>query len=306
MSFNRARFLIEVVGPEGAKTLAKAADRSSLLGQALIPRTIVAWLRANSSYDGDIPGAEGQHVAFAKSESGFSGSVVIQDKPYDFQNVSLFYVAGAIGVAVGMDSASVPKELKNLDLERLGKSIDCMVKVRRLSLAKAEEDKKPKKGKCPECGARSGGHFPRLVAGMVLKCKNDSSKLEKKAANDGSTGTQAAPIAPKAPEAPTAVAQQPTAQQISPLSAKKDAKPSKPVTPKVAKPPTVKVSKSEMGNSCPACSQKQFKDGHFVGCTCFRVLAKNVEVVSIGDEVELRLNGWDRASVLTLAETMGK
>lgn len=292
MSFNRARFLIDVVGPEGAKTLAKAADRSSVLGAALVPRTIVAWLRANPSYMGEIPGSQ-QLVSFAKSENGFSGYVSIDDQKHEFQNVSLFYVAGAVGVAVGLDSASVPKELKNLDLERLGKSIDCMVKVRRLSLAKGEKEK------CPTCGALSGGHF--------FNCKDKNAKLEKKSAeNGGSTGTQAAPVAPKAPEPPVATAPQPTAQQITPLSAKKDAKPPKPVTPKVAKAPTVKVSKSEQEFLCPTCSRKQFNGRKFVGCTCFSALAKSVDWVDNFDYVELRLKGWDRADVLTFLESIGR
>lgn len=310
MSFSRARFLIEVLGPEGAKALAKAASRHEYLARTLVPRTILAWLGAVPHFEGEIPGLEGGSFSFQKSESGFTGSVKLSDGNYEFKDTTIFYVAGAVAAAMELEDLAFGNA-RNVELERLGKSIDLMAKV---NLVKAETEKK--KGKCPECGAKSGGHFDRLVAGIVLKCKNDPKKpsndpkLEKGAANEGGRGGQAAPIAPKAPDAPQATAQQPTAKQISPLQPKKEAKVPKIPTPKAPKPvsTSVKLTQSESNRPCPVCSLHQFTMGKFTGCMCFRALAKSATVVgSDHDYVDLELGeGWDRPTVLTLLEAVGR
>jgi hypothetical protein len=56
MSFNRAQFLIEVLGADAARALAKAASRSEHLAQMIVPRTILAMLEATPAYAGTVPG----------------------------------------------------------------------------------------------------------------------------------------------------------------------------------------------------------------------------------------------------------
>lgn len=287
MAFSRAKFLIEVLGPDGAKALAKAADRSEDLAQALVPRTIIAWLRSMPSFDGEIPGLPGQTFSFQKSEGGFSGSVAIGGANHQFQDATIFHVAGAVATAMELDSL-VFGNVRNLDLERLGKSIDLMAKVRQAVTLSKE--------KCPDCGGKNGGH--------LLHCK---SKLEKKAINEGGSGAAAAPIAPQAPDAPTSATKSPAAKPMTPKTAGPGAAP-KPLKPAVPALPSVKLTRSESNTACPVCFQKQFGEGQFVGCLCFRALSKSVKIVGHDDnhiEVEFG-EGWDRDTLTTLLESVGR
>ena len=59
MSFNRAQFLIEVLGADAARALAKAAGRSEYLSEMIVPRTILAMLEAVPTFEGTIPGLDG-------------------------------------------------------------------------------------------------------------------------------------------------------------------------------------------------------------------------------------------------------
>jgi len=333
MSFNRAQFLIEVLGPDGALALAKAAARSEYLAQMVVPRTILAWLEANPEFEGVVPGADFA-IKFTKSEDGFSGNL----GDYQFQQATIFHVAGALASVMELDSLSFGNA-RNAELTRLGKSIDLMAKVHLVSqLSKREilgreesspgdvggehsrqeiyqndehskgeihKDEKPASTKCPECGGTKSRHYDRLVAGIVLKCKNDKSKqLEKKATSmAGGTGKTAGPVAPAAPAAPTASAPQHTTPQ-QPKQAPGSAKPPKPAMGGN----TMKLTRSESNARCTVCSQPQFHRGSFVGCMCFRALAKSVTVIGHDhDHVEIRLgDGWDRETTLTLLEAFGR
>jgi len=289
MAFNRARFLIELLGPDGARALAKAASRSELLAHAIVPRTIIAWLRSTDEFSGEVPGAPGRVVEFQKSSAGFTGSVTIQEQRYEFQNESLFHAAGALAVAVGIDSTSVPDDLKNVDLERLGKSIDLMVMVQRaLKLSKREE-----KSTEESSAGDDHGEYSRQ------EIYQDDKDLKKKAMGAGS-GQSATPTAPAAPTAPT-----PTAPQV-PTTQKLPKKPaSAGLKPKMGS--SLKLSEAESAAACPVCAQKQFSDGKFVGCLCFRALSKSVKVVGRENGVELQLgDGWDRDTVLTFLEAVGR
>ena len=101
MAFSRARFLIEVLGPEGAKALAKAAAHHEYLSKTLVPRTILAWLGAVPQFEGEIPGLEGGALSFQKSESGFTGTVKLNGGDYTFKDTTIFYVAGAVAAPAG-------------------------------------------------------------------------------------------------------------------------------------------------------------------------------------------------------------
>ena len=327
MSFNRARFLVELLGADGARALAKASDRSGALGDALVPRTIVAWLRSVDSFDGNIPGSDFK-VSFSKSEHGFTGHVQLRDNTdYHFRDKPLVHLAGALSVALGVSSTNVPDEVRRLDLERLGKSVDLMVKVERVKKLKVsagqsrteesspgdahgeysrqeiyQKDEKKPSSECEVCGGKGGKHNDRLVAGQVLKCRN--AKLTKAALNPhggaGGTGTTAGPVAPAAPTAPTATAPKPSTKQALPKPAKSATAPGAPTT--------VKLSQSEITHPCSACGRLQFNGPEFVGCSCFRALAKSVTVVSFdADTADIKFgDGWDRESIVTLLEAVGR
>ena len=329
MAFNRARFLIQLLGAQGALALAKASDRSEDLGDALVPRTIVAWLRSTDAYDGEIPGSE-RHCSFTKSEKGFTGNVEMEtDFNYQFSNVPLTHVAGAVAVAMGIVSSNVSDEVRRLDLERLGKNVDLMVKSEQSKKVKVsagqsrpEESsagdahgetsrqeiyQKAENAKCAVCGGKGGKHNDRLVGGLVLKCRNANKELAKAALNPGGgaggkpgSGTTAGPTAPAAPTPPTATAPTPTTKQTV-------AKPAASAKPPGA-PTTVKLARSEIAHACPVCGKRQFNGDKFVGCSCFSSLAKSVTVVGFdADSADIKFgDGWDKASIVTLLESLGR
>lgn len=293
--FNRAQFLIEVLGADAARALAKAASRSEYLSQMIVPRTILAMLEAVPAFTGTIPGFDDCSLTYEKSEKGFTGNVTVGEDFYKFEAQSIFHVAGALSTAMGLDTLMFTTN-RNTELQRLGKSIDVMAKAHFVGqeLEKAE--------KCEVCGGKGGKHNDRLVAGLVIKCRN--AKLEKKAMGEGS-GKNAGPVAPAAPVAPTANASPASTQQKlpkAPASAQLP-KPPKPVTSS-----TVKLTRSEKTRACPECGLRQFNsDNKFVGCLCFRALAKSVDVTDHGEYSELRLGeDWDRETLVTFLESVGR
>jgi hypothetical protein len=269
MSFNRAQFLIEVLGADAAHALAKAASRSEYLAQMIVPRTILAMLEAVPAYAGTVPGFGECSLTYEKSEKGFTGNVALGEDFYKFENANIFHVAGALSTAMGLDSLLFGSG-RNTELQRLGKSIDLMAKAHLV----AEESK-----------------------------DDEDEELEKKAVGEG-TGKTAGPVAPAAPTAPTATATTPTTQQKLPKApASAGAKPPKPVTSS-----TVKLTRSEQTRACPVCSMRQFNPDHrFVGCLCFRALAKSVDVIDHQEYAELHLGEeWDRETVVTFLEAVGR
>lgn len=294
MSFNRAQFLIEVLGADAAHALAKAASRSEHLAQMVVPRTILAMLEAVPAYTGTVPGFDDCSLTYEKSEKGFTGNVTLGEDFYKFESVSIFHVAGAISTAMGLDTLMFNTG-RNTELQRLGKSIDVMAKAHWVGEELEKTAHPTKDGKaCEDCGKLWQGHDSVLC----------SDSLKKKAMGEGS-GKTAGPVAPAAPQAPTATAAAPTTQQKLP---KNPASAGLPKPPKPVVSSTVKLTRSEQSRACPVCSMKQFSaDGKFVGCLCFRALAKSVDVVDHSDHTELRFgDDWDRETIVTLLEAVGR
>lgn len=136
-------FMRGVLGLEGAKALSKAAARSGALENALLPRTIVSWLELasmNGSYEGGLPGVDNSYIQFQKSEEDFTGSIGIEGEVYTFHDSSIYHVASAVAVALGLDHEPMDSRIRPNDLARLGKTIDTLSKAHILidSLRKAE------------------------------------------------------------------------------------------------------------------------------------------------------------------------
>lgn len=132
MSPREFQFLAAVLGEHGALALKKAAERSSELGAALVPRTILAWLNfaARFGYEGELPGVENTYISFAKSGDGFDGAVAVGDEVFKFQDASLYRLAASVAVAIGLEPVPVDPDLRTPDMERLGKNIDLLAKAR--------------------------------------------------------------------------------------------------------------------------------------------------------------------------------
>jgi hypothetical protein len=288
MAFNRAQFLIEVLGPDGALALAKAASRSEYLAQMIVPRTILAWLEANPDFAGNVPGTDIQ-MSFTKSEDGFSGTL----GTYTFQEATIFHVAGACATAMDLDSLMFGNA-RNSELTRLGKSIDLMAKVHRLSvLSKNHTGGGEESSPGDEHGEYSRQEIFQNEEHSKEDPKNKAKLLKKQPGMGGGAspaGKTAGPVAPAAPAAPTATAPQHTTPQ-KPKQMAGSAKPPKPAMGGN----TMKLSQSEANSSCTMCGQHQFRDGKFTGCLCFSSLAKSTKALFHSDQsCDLTLGeGWD-------------
>lgn len=153
-------FLVSVLGEDGARALKKAAERSDALGQALLPRAILSWLGLASrwDYEGGLPGVENTYVAFKKSEDErLSGSIALGGDVYDFEGASPYHVAATVGVVLGMDDSPLHPSVRDLDLARLGKSIDALVKYRAASQELAKRLLDPSEGYSITPGDQSDG-----------------------------------------------------------------------------------------------------------------------------------------------------
>lgn len=269
MSTRAQDFLQVVLGADGAGAIQRAVTSAPALEALLLPRAVLAWLRATPSYQGELPGGS-EHAEFAKTESGFTGAVALGDDLHRFQDVSIFRVAAVMTVALGADHVFHDGALSVSPARTrdLGKSLDVLVKrLPQLDRALARS----RRGK---------------------KAEPVGAELEKKVAAAGS-GTAAVAIPPVAPEAPIA--------RAPPPSAKPQPAPTKP------KVPTVKLTRSEAATPCPTCAQPQMSGDKFTGCRCMADLAKSAQVVSAdASHVVLRLTGWDSDGVVTFLEAVGR
>ncbi len=281
MEDRKLKFLQAVLGTDGGQALAKAASRSLVLEQVLVPRAVLAWVSGIQSlsagisidYEGEIPGLPETYLSFQKSVSGFSGSVSVDEELFQFSEASVFQLASSVAIAVG---CGVPDadEIRDLDLQRIGKSIDLLAKTHLVS----KEIEKAKSQKEDE--------------------KEDLEKVV-----PSGHGSVAAPKSHSEPIPPTATAP-PTPAKATKTRIPKGAKGAKPVPSY-----TVKLSQSEARRSCSVCGAPQFIAGNFEGCLCMRELAKSAEVISYGHPwITLELDGkeWDQDAVETLLEIVGR
>ena len=131
----KLNFLKGVVGEDGASALQKAGERSERLENAIVPRTILAWLNSRSKdggYEGEVPGICNTYIRFAKGERGYNGALSVGCEPaYEFKGVSLYHIAASLAVAIGANEEFDPS-IRSNDIARLGKSIDLLVKAKSL------------------------------------------------------------------------------------------------------------------------------------------------------------------------------
>lgn len=123
-------FLIGVLGEDGARAFKKALANGDSLQTAVVPRAIMSWLdQVQGGYSGTIPGLE-KHLEFRKSEKGYDGAIGIGSGRYSFKNASSYHIAAGIAVALGLEKTRIDTRTRDVTLQRLGKSIDVLVKAR--------------------------------------------------------------------------------------------------------------------------------------------------------------------------------
>lgn len=238
MDEKQIAFLKAVVGEDGAEALIKAAYRSTPIENAIIPRAIMAWLTvaARFDYEGEIPGLSDSYFEFAKNEEGtYNGTIAINEGVYPFENANIIHLAASMAVALGSDDAMDP-DLRDLDLARLGKSIDLLAKARYAAteIFKAE--------------APGPSHAPTEQEGAT---------------------------APQAPTKQPRVSKRKPMMQVKdnnvPAPKAKVQTPKIPGVPK-AFPLSAKAMKRE----CQECGLPLIKGEKFVGCMCLKGIAKDV------------------------------
>lgn len=272
MDGRKLGFLTSVLGKEGARALSKAVERSTALGNVVLPRAIVAWLGAVPTYEGEIPGVANTYVSFAKSESGFSGSVAIEDTMYEFADQPILRVAAAMAVALGADREPVDPTVRDLDLARLGKSIELLVKARMVAAELAKTTEAPRHG----------------VAAAPRKPEN-----------------QEPPDAPKKqPAMPRPPA--PKARGYVPPAPKATV----PAIPGVGRPklPGIQLPKlTKFAPRCGICGGGNFSNsGALRGCLCIRDLIKSVRFEDANDRRILHFGPeLDHESISVILDALG-
>src|ERR1035437_505232 len=125
-------FLRAVLGSDGYEAIAKASQRYPALVQTLVPRTLLSWaaLVGQYGYEGQVPGCENTFLEFNKSEPCYSGALTLGSDTIPFVDASVYRLAAHLAVALDIGDGTPPAEFRGVDLQRLGKSIDLLVRSR--------------------------------------------------------------------------------------------------------------------------------------------------------------------------------
>lgn len=296
-------FLKSILGDGGSNALFKSLERSELIAQALLPRAIFSWVKGVGEFEGVIPGGE-ELICFAKSETGFNGNV----GEHEFKDASLIHVSAVLAVTMGTEKG-FNAGTKSADLERLGKSIDLLVRSKLAQEGLEKAEKKPRRcGKHPNMDSRNcllnAGHKEDCSYKLPEVKPEDIKKDELEKASPEAPVKNAAPVAPVAP---IAAGQTPAVKPAGPPAVATAPKMPKIKTgaPKPAGA-TVALTRSEMNHVCPMCAGKQFEGDEFIGCICFQVLNKSIDMLAL-DELGCVIHvSEDLDTIKTLMEAMGR
>lgn len=133
MNVRAYSFLEGVLGKDGARAFRKAMDHERTISNAVIPRAILSWidLATRYQYEGSVPGVDNTYIQFKKSEgTAFDGALSVGEDVYTFKGASRYHVAATVAVMLGVNALDVDNTLRDITMERLGKSIDTLVKAR--------------------------------------------------------------------------------------------------------------------------------------------------------------------------------
>jgi hypothetical protein len=118
-------FFKEILGEQGASVITQLAKASKDLGYYMTPRIIVSWLRQSPYGEFSVPIGCPLNT-LVKNGYGYSGTATIQGLDYSFKHSQEEHVAAIIAVA--SNHKIEPVEVKDVDLARLAKTIDLLVK----------------------------------------------------------------------------------------------------------------------------------------------------------------------------------
>lgn len=124
----RNDFLSAVLG-RGAEVLDRLAKASPEVSAYLVPRVAAAWVSQVDGADA-IPGVPEQRFVLSKAGDGtYHGVAELGGTEYAWVHAPVSHVAAVIAVAIGAEPGR--PDLKDVDLARLGKTIDLLVKSKK-------------------------------------------------------------------------------------------------------------------------------------------------------------------------------
>lgn len=123
--------LTAIIGEKGLAALDPLLKEESL-ASFILPKAIIAYLRGSAEGDLKIPGIEG----LRKTESLYFGSVVLDGVDHYFSKATEVDVAAIVSI---LADNPIESDLKNLDLARLSKTIEMLVKTQQKVVSKEPE-----------------------------------------------------------------------------------------------------------------------------------------------------------------------
>lgn len=128
-------FFKHILGLQGWRVLESLSKSSENIASYLTPRIVVSWLRQEDYGQLQVPqGCPLQKLA--KSGYGYSGATNIGGLDYNFENVAEEHIAAIITVASGQEIQQT--ETKDIDLAKLAKTIDLLVKAQKIQYERTQ------------------------------------------------------------------------------------------------------------------------------------------------------------------------
>lgn len=157
------KFMLAVLGEGGSSALKKAVERQEALEAVLAPRVILGWslAAAHWGYEGSLPGIPDSHISISKGEPG---TVIIKGDSFSLETSDPYRLAATISFCLNVPP-DVDPEIESLDLNRLGKSIDVLVKSR---LLRSEEKVVDDLGTLSVSQNKAGGYEVRNQDGKLI------------------------------------------------------------------------------------------------------------------------------------------
>lgn len=239
-------FLNSVLGLAATEALGRVTADHPVLRAAVFPHTVEVWLAKASGdgWNGELPGIEGSYFLLAKSEVGFNGILKVSGANVSFQNVVLGEIVKSFSLVMDSQESRCDELLKSekvngVTVEKLHKSIERLVNsewLKKFDLpGLAAGPRGPEKANAPNPQTKQTGVKPK-----VLQAPKPQDTLENM----------------KGPQRG-----EPTVQKAD--------------KPADKKTPSIKMSRAEMEQTCLTCGDVEFDGEKFVGCHCYKELAKS-------------------------------
>lgn len=256
MSIPATEFLKQVLGEDGQKALEKAERRVPTIGAVLVPRAIISWLTTAVRVN-------------------YEGGVPGLDNSY----LALHKTSQGFSGHLAVDDSGI---------HAFGGATDIMTVAACIAVALGVETVRLDPGLKGTDISKLGKSIDLLVKARVLTttigddlAKSFASPVFSVLKNQELPGKAAAPKEPEeaqGPEIPMAVA------------------PSTNSKKKLQKTKELVVKKSDAERACAECGLTQFRRDRFVGCMCFRALAKSVDTKPHAEGYKLTLS-WDEDAI---------